>query len=299
MTSVRKAVIPAAGLGTRFLPATKAQPKEMLPIVDKPAIQYIVEEAVASGIEDILIVTGRFKRAIEDHFDRSIELEMHLAEHEKRSTLEEVQRISRLANIHYIRQPELKGLGHAVSLAQSFVGAEPFAVLLGDDIIHSQKPALAQLLDVHAASGLSVVGVQPVPHKNVSSYGIIAGVSVDGVEYVVTDLIEKPSQTEAPSNLAIVGRYVITADIFPVIAATKPGKQGEIQLTDALRGLMLAQGLRACHIDGLRFDIGDKLGYIKAIIGLALTRADMHEDVLGYLREVLHETESVGGRFNS
>ncbi|MHB1627002.1 MAG: UTP--glucose-1-phosphate uridylyltransferase GalU [Bacilli bacterium] len=298
LTRVRKAVIPAAGLGTRFLPATKAQPKEMLPLVDKPAIQYIVEEAVAAGIEDILIVTGRFKRAIEDHFDRSMELEKHLAEHEKRSTLEEVQRISQLANIHYIRQPELKGLGNAVSMARSFVGSEPFAVLLGDDIIHSSTPALTQLLRVHAACGLSVVGVQPVPRKNVSSYGIIAGTSSDGVEYVVSDLVEKPSQTEAPSNLAIVGRYIITPDIFSVIAATPPGKQGEIQLTDALRGQMATQGLRACRIDGLRFDIGDKLGYIKAIIGLALTRPDMRSDVLGYMQEILQETEQMSGYGN-
>jgi len=287
---VRKAVIPAAGLGTRFLPATKAQPKEMLPLVDKPAIQYIVEEAVAAGIEDILIVTGKFKRAIEDHFDRSLELEMHLAIHEKQATLEIVQRISELANIHYIRQSELKGLGHAVSMARSFVGNEPFAVLLGDDIIHSEDPGLAQLMRVYEEKGTSVVGVQPVPKENVSSYGIIAGLSSDGILYDVSDLIEKPYPHEAPSNLAIVGRYIITPSIFSIIDKTPPGKQGEIQLTDALRTLMLQEGLHACRIDGLRFDIGDKLGYLKATIGLALTRPDMRGPLRDYLRTVLTES---------
>ncbi len=295
MKRVRKAVIPAAGLGTRFLPATKAQPKEMLPLVDKPAIQYIVEEAVAAGIEDVLIVTGRSKRAIEDHFDRSVELEMHLAEHEKRSTLEAVQHISRLANIHYIRQPELKGLGHAVYMARSFVGSEAFAVLLGDDIIYSEKPALSQLLEIYDRCGVSVVGVKPVPKESVSSYGIIAGISSDEVEYRVSDLIEKPYVHEAPSNLAIVGRYVITPDIFSIIETTPPGKQGEVQLTDALRSLMLRDGLSACKIDGLRFDIGDKLGYIKATIGLALTRSDMRSDVMRYMHEVLELEERAHG----
>ncbi len=291
-TKVRKAVIPAAGMGTRFLPATKAQPKEMLPLVDKPAIQYIVEEAVASGIEDILIVTGRFKRAIEDHFDRSMELEMHLAEHEKRSTLEEVQRISKLANIHYIRQPELRGLGHAVYMARSFVGNEPFAVLLGDDIIHSDVPALSQLLQLHESCQMSVIGVQPVPKEHVSSYGIIAGLSSDGRDYEVSDMVEKPFVHEAPSNLAIVGRYVIEPSIFSHIAATAPGRQGEIQLTDALRSQMLSEGLHACRIDGSRFDIGDKMGYLKATIGLALTRDDMRHDLLNYLNEVLERART-------
>jgi len=284
---IRKAVIPAAGLGTRFLPATKAQPKEMLPLVDKPAIQYIVEEAVAAGIEDILIVTGKFKRAIEDHFDRSLELEMHLAIHEKQATLEIVQQISMLANIHYIRQSELKGLGHAVSMARSFVGNEPFAVLLGDDIIHSEDPGLAQLMRVFDQTGTSVVGVQPVPRENVSSYGIIAGLSADGVTYDVSDLIEKPYPHEAPSNLAIVGRYIITPSIFSIIDQTPPGKQGEIQLTDALRAQMLLEGLHACRIEGMRYDIGDKLGYLKATVGLALTRPDMRAPLIEYLRTVM------------
>ncbi|MCY0901297.1 MAG: UTP--glucose-1-phosphate uridylyltransferase GalU [Firmicutes bacterium] len=284
---IRKAVIPAAGLGTRFLPATKAQPKEMLPLVDKPAIQYIVEEAVAAGIEDILIVTGKFKRAIEDHFDRSLELEMHLAVHEKQATLEIVQQISMLANIHYIRQSELKGLGHAVSMARPFVGNEPFAVLLGDDIIHSEDPGLAQLMRVFDQTGTSVVGVQPVPKENVSSYGIIAGLSADGVTYDVSDLIEKPYPHEAPSNLAIVGRYIITPSIFSIIDKTPPGKQGEIQLTDALRAQMMQEGLHACRIDGMRYDIGDKLGYLKATIGLALTRPDMRVPLIEYMRTVM------------
>lgn len=291
---IRKAVIPAAGMGTRFLPATKAQPKEMLPLVDKPAIQYIVEEAVASGIEDILIVTGRFKRAIEDHFDRSLELEMHLQEHEKHGVLEVVQQISNLANIHYIRQPELRGLGHAISMARSYVGNEPFAVLLGDDIIQSEVPALTQLLQVYDKYETSVVGVQEVPTENVSSYGIMSGNSFDGIQYEVNDLVEKPTQEDAPSNLAIVGRYIIEPSIFSILADTAPGKLGEIQITDALRTQMLLEGLHACKISGLRFDIGDKLGYIKATLGLALTRSDMRDPLFAYMKNLL-ASESVRG----
>lgn len=291
---IRKAVIPAAGMGTRFLPATKAQPKEMLPLVDKPAIQYIVEEAVASGIEDILIVTGRFKRAIEDHFDRSLELEMHLQEHEKHGVLEVVQQISNLANIHYIRQPELRGLGHAISMARSYVGNEPFAVLLGDDIIQSEVPALTQLLQVYDKYETSVVGVQEVPTENVSSYGIMSGNSFDGIQYEVNDLVEKPTQEDAPSNLAIVGRYIIQPSIFSILADTAPGKLGEIQITDALRTQMLLEGLHACKISGLRFDIGDKLGYIKATLGLALTRSDMRDPLFAYMKNLL-ASESVRG----
>lgn len=287
MQRVRKAVIPAAGLGTRFLPATKAQPKEMLPLVDKPAIQYIVEEAVAAGIEDILIVTGRGKRAIEDHFDRALELEHYLEDHGKREALAEVQRISELGNIHYIRQPEQRGLGHAVSLARSFVGDEPFAVLLGDDIIHAKEPGLSQLLRVYEEVGTSVVGVQAVARESVSSYGIVAGIAGEGAAYEVTDLIEKPAIHEAPSNLAIVGRYVIAPGIFDILAQTLPGKLGEIQLTDALRRQMSQSGLYACRIEGLRFDIGDKLGYIKATVGLALQRPDLRDEVLEFVRELL------------
>ncbi len=291
MPLIRKAVIPAAGLGTRFLPATKAQPKEMLPLVDKPAIQYIVEEAVAAGVEDILIVTGKFKRAIEDHFDRSFELEAHLEEKGKRAALKEVRRISELANIHYIRQPEQRGLGHAVYMAKSFIGNEPFAILLGDDIILGEPPGLSQLLEVYGQCGTSVVGVQEVQRENVSSYGIIAGLSENGVRYEVSDLVEKPAVHEAPSNLAIVGRYVVRPDIFRRIEGTPPGKQGEIQLTDALRSQMLADGLHACRLEGMRFDIGDKVGYIKAIVGLALTRQDMREEVVRYLRKTLNDDQ--------
>jgi UTP--glucose-1-phosphate uridylyltransferase len=274
-------------MGTRFLPATKAQPKEMLPLVDKPAIQYIVEEAVAAGIEDILIVSGRFKRAIEDHFDRSLELERHLEEHGKQKELELVRAISNLANIHYVRQPELLGLGHAVYMAKSFVGDEPFAVLLGDDIIHAKDSGLSQLLAVYANSNTSVVGVQPVPHDKVSSYGIIDGQSEDDIHYHLRDLVEKPALDEAPSNLAIVGRYIINPSIFSILETIEPGKQGEIQLTDALREQLRLEGLSACKIDGLRFDIGDKLGYLKATIGLALTREDMREDLLRFFIETL------------
>nr|NNM89652.1 UTP--glucose-1-phosphate uridylyltransferase GalU [Bacilli bacterium] len=274
-------------MGTRFLPATKAQPKEMLPLVDKPAIQYIVEEAVAAGIEDILIVSGRFKRAIEDHFDRSLELERHLEEHGKQKELELVRDISNLANIHYVRQPELLGLGHAVYMAKSFVGDEPFAVLLGDDIIHAKDSGLSQLLAVYANSNTSVVGVQPVPHDKVSSYGIIDGQSEDDIHYHLRDLVEKPALDEAPSNLAIVGRYIINPSIFTILETIEPGKQGEIQLTDALREQLRLEGLSACKIDGLRFDIGDKLGYLKATIGLALTREDMREDLLRFFIETL------------
>ena len=284
---VRKAVIPAAGMGTRFLPATKAQPKEMLPLVDKPAIQYVVEEAVQAGVEDILIVTGRFKRAIEDHFDRSLELEAHLQQKEKLALMEEMRRISELANIHYVRQPELFGLGHAVYMAKSFVGKEPFAVLLGDDIVHADIPALAQLLGWHARRGRSVVGVQRVPRDAIDKYGVIAGTSSDGVHYAVSDLVEKPSPARAPTDLGIVGRYVVTPGIFACIEATQPGKQGEIQLTDALRRQVRSEGVDARVISGERFDIGDKAGYIKAIVGLALTRDDMRQDLLRHLSRVV------------
>jgi UTP--glucose-1-phosphate uridylyltransferase len=216
-----------------------------------------------------------------------MELEMHLAEHEKHEVLEVVQQISNLANIHYIRQPELRGLGHAIFMARSYVGNEPFAVLLGDDIIHSEVPALVQLLDVYERSHTSVIGVQEVPWENVSSYGIISGNSLDGIKYNINDLIEKPAREDAPSNLAIVGRYIIHPSIFSILADTAPGKQGEIQITDALHTQMNIEGLNACKIEGLRFDIGDKLGYIKATIGLALTRPDMREPVLNYLQALL------------
>ncbi|WP_019154274.1 UTP--glucose-1-phosphate uridylyltransferase GalU [Robertmurraya massiliosenegalensis] len=286
---VKKAIIPAAGLGTRFLPATKAQPKEMLPIVDKPTIQYIVEEAVSSGIEDIIIVSGRGKRAIEDHFDISYELEETLAKKGKTKVLEEVRAISDLANIHYIRQKEPKGLGHAISVASRFIGNEPFAVLLGDDIVQSEKPCLKQLIDVYDKYECSVVGVQEVPDDMVSSYGIIEPKRVGGFDphtSVVRSLVEKPSIEIAPSNLAIMGRYVLTAEIFSILECLPPGKGDEIQLTDAIEALNKEQQVLAYDFSGKRFDIGNKLGFVKATIDFALERKDLKEDVLTYIEQI-------------
>jgi len=296
MKKVRKAIIPAAGLGTRFLPATKAQPKEMLPIVDKPTIQYIIEEAVASGIEDIIIVTGRGKRAIEDHFDKSYELEETLAKKEKWDLLQEVQNISNLANIHYIRQKEPKGLGHAIFCASRFIGDEPFAVLLGDDIVQSSgKPALRQLMDVYERFNSSVIGVQQVPVEDVSKYGIIstAGGEIEKGVYRIEDLVEKPKQEEAPSNFAIMGRYILRPEIFYLFDQVKPGAGGEIQLTDAIKLLNEQQIVVAYQFEGKRHDVGDKFGFIKATIDFALEREDLREDVIRYLREVV-ELEIIG-----
>ncbi|WP_347862215.1 UTP--glucose-1-phosphate uridylyltransferase GalU [Salimicrobium sp. PL1-032A] len=290
---VRKAIIPAAGLGTRFLPATKAQPKEMLPIVDKPTIQYIVEEAVDSGIEDIIIVSGRGKRAIEDHFDKSYELEEKLEEKEKYDLLKEVEGISNLANIHYIRQKEQKGLGHAIACASRFVGDEPFAVLLGDDIVQaSGTPCLKQLMDVYEKEEASVVGVQTVEDDQVSSYGIIK--TKDGKEltdgYVeVEDLVEKPSLEEAPSNLAIMGRYILTPEIFGILENLAPGAGNEIQLTDAIKEIKGRQKVMAYNFTGDRFDIGNKLGFIDATVDFALNREDLKDDVLQLLEDKLHK----------
>lgn len=290
MKKVRKAIIPAAGLGTRFLPATKAQPKEMLPIVDKPTIQYIIEEAVASGIEDIIVVTGRGKRAIEDHFDKSYELEETLAKKEKWDLLKEVQGISNLANIHYIRQKEPKGLGHAIACASRFIGDEPFAVLLGDDIVHSpEKPALKQLIDVYERFNSSVIGVQQVPDEDVSKYGIISMTNgeIESGVFRIHDLVEKPKLEEAPSNYAIMGRYILRPEIFYVLNNVKPGAGGEIQLTDAIKLLNEQQIVVAHNFEGTRYDVGDKFGFIRATIEFALEREDLREDVLGYLREVV------------
>lgn len=289
---VKKAIIPAAGLGTRFLPATKAQPKEMLPIVDKPTIQYIVEEAVASGIEDIIIISGRGKRAIEDHFDTSYELEEKLAEKEKTEMLEMVQSISSLANIHYIRQKEPKGLGHAIACAHTFVGEEPFAVLLGDDIVESEEPCLKQLINVFNEYHSSVIGVHEVPQEDVSKYGIIQpkpnaelNESINEIE----TLVEKPSIENAPSNLAIMGRYVLTPEIFPILENLAPGKGGEIQLTDGLVKLNEQQRTLAYNFVGKRYDIGDKLGFVKATIDFALNRDDLNEHIRAYMKEKLEE----------
>ncbi|KAJ52117.1 UTP--glucose-1-phosphate uridylyltransferase [Clostridium tetanomorphum] len=280
---VRKAVIPAAGLGTRFLPATKAQPKEMLPIVDKPTIQYIIEEAVCSGIEEILIITGRNKRAIEDHFDKSIELEKELEEHNKSKLLSMVKQISNMANIYYIRQKEPKGLGHAISCAKTFVGNEPFAVMLGDDIVDSKTPCLKQLIDCYDEYKTSILGVQEVPKENVSKYGIVKGLHIEDTVYKVKDLIEKPSVEQAPSNIAILGRYIITPKIFDILEKTCPGKNGEIQLTDALKTLIKDEAMYSYIFEGRRYDVGDKLGFLQATVEFALKREDLREPFLKYL----------------
>ena len=283
---ITKAVIPAAGLGTRFLPATKAQPKEMLPIVDKPTIQYIIEEAAASGITDILIITGRNKRAIEDHFDRSIELEMELERKHKDKLLQEIKDISNIVNIQYIRQQTPKGLGHAVLCAKNFVGNEPFAVLLGNDVVDSHVPCLKQLMNVYDRYNSSVLGVQQVPWTEVDKYGIVSGeVMEDGIHKVKT-LFEKPDREIAPSNVAILGRYIITPDIFPILEHTEPGAGLEIQLTDALKELARHKAVYAYEFAGCRYDVGDKLGFLKATVEMALKRPDLHDDFADYLRSL-------------
>ncbi|NBD24215.1 UTP--glucose-1-phosphate uridylyltransferase GalU [Paenibacillus glycinis] len=284
---IKKAIIPAAGLGTRFLPATKAMPKEMLPIVDKPTIQYIVEEAVASGIEDIIIVTGKGKRAIEDHFDNSFELEKNLKEKGKLTLLEEVQRSTHMADIHYIRQKEPKGLGHAIWCARKFIGNEPFAVLLGDDIVVSEKPCLQQLIDLYERYRVSVIGVQPVPNEFVSRYGILDGTLVEKNVTRVTRLVEKPSIAEAPSNLAILGRYILTPRIFDILENQSSGAGGEIQLTDAISTLNMAEAVYAYEFQGTRYDVGEKLGFIETMIEFALRNDELKSDVLSYLQKTV------------
>ncbi|MFD0680454.1 MULTISPECIES: UTP--glucose-1-phosphate uridylyltransferase GalU [unclassified Paenibacillus] len=290
---IRKAIIPAAGLGTRFLPATKAQPKEMLPIVDTPAIQYIVEEAIAAGIEDIMIVTGRNKRAIEDHFDKSVELEMILEEKGSLELLELVKSVSNLADVHYIRQKQPLGLGHAVLCARKFIGNEPFAVLLGDDIIQSSPPFLKQMINVYEQTETSVIAVQEVPWEDVDKYGIVSpGVCGEGYQYV-EDLVEKPERGLAPSNLAVIGRYIIAPEIFGILENCEPGRGGEIQLTDALRILNAEQQMIAYPIQGKRYDVGDKLGYIQASIEIALQREDLQDALKAYLQKL---TKSWGNK---
>jgi UTP--glucose-1-phosphate uridylyltransferase len=285
-SSVRKAVFPVAGLGTRFLPATKAQPKEMLPLVDKPIIQYGVEEAVASGIDNIILVTGRGKNAIEDHFDVSVELESFLEARGKHDQLDEVRKISNMINFAYVRQGEPLGLGHAVLVARELVGSEPFAVILGDDVIDADPPAMRQLIDVFERVGGPVLAVERVPLEETSSYGVI-DVEVnprlgEGV-YQVRDLVEKPARGEAPSNLAIIGRYVLTPDIFPALAATKSDRTGEIQLTNGLRALLKSRPIYACEVKGVRHDTGNKLGFLKAVVYFALRRPDLSEKFAAYL----------------
>jgi UTP--glucose-1-phosphate uridylyltransferase len=286
--NIKKAVIPAAGLGTRFLPATKALPKEMLPIVDKPAIQYIVEEAVASGIEDILIITGRGKRAIEDHFDKSFELEHTLASKGKFEVVEELENIANMVNIHYIRQKEPKGLGHAVWCARKFIGKEPFAVLLGDDIIYSEKPCLLQMINVYERLKCSVIGIEKVPYEDTSKYGIIKPDSnKDSNIYPILDLVEKPSPEKAPSNLAVIGRYILTPDIFDFLENLPPGAGGEIQLTDALRLLVKKQNMVGFAFTGKRYDTGNVQGYLQANIEYALRRDELKDELMRYLSSLI------------
>ena len=284
---VRKAIIPAAGLGTRFLPATKAQAKEMLPIVDKPTLQYIIEEAIESGIEEILIVTGRSKKSIEDHFDRSVELELELEQKGKTEMLEMVQDISNMVNIHYIRQKEPKGLGHAVHCAKSFIGNEPFAVLLGDDIVDAETPCLKQMIDAYDEYKTSILGVQEVAKENVDKYGILDVKYIEDRVYKVKDMVEKPSVDDAPSNIAILGRYIITPAIFNILENQEPGKGGEIQLTDALKTLGKQEAIYAYNFEGRRYDVGDKLGFLEATIDFALKRDNLRDDLLNYMRKII------------
>ena len=286
---VRKAVFPAAGLGTRFLPATKAQPKEMLPLVDKPIIQYAVEEALASGIENIIIVTGRGKSAIEDHFDVSYELEKILEERGQHDLLEIVRKVSDLIHISYVRQKEALGLGHAILMARDLVGDEPFAVLLGDDIIDAPVPCLRQMLDVYESSPASIVAIQEVPRETISHYGVISGspVQYNGRNdqlFQVNDLVEKPPAEQAPSNYAIVGRYILEPEIFEKLATTKPGAKGEIQLTDGLRALLRERPIFGWRFDGKRYDAGDKLGFLTATVEFALRSPDLGDAFRQYLK---------------
>jgi len=282
--SVKKAVFPAAGLGTRFLPATKAQPKEMLPLVDKPTIQYVVEEAVASGLTEIIIVTGRGKRAIEDHFDAAFELEYYLQDRGKIEELGEIKTISEMASVSYVRQKEPLGLGHAILCARPLVGDEPFGAFLGDDVIVARTPCMRQLLAVFERYGGPVLAVERVPRDEISRYGVIRPKPVGGNVYEVLDLVEKPPAHEAPSDLAIIGRYVLTPDLFPLLAETRPDARGEIQLTDGLRALRRARPLYAVEFEEKRYDTGDKLGFLKATVEFALARPDLAEAFRAYLK---------------
>ena len=286
MKQIKKAIIPAAGLGTRFLPATKAMPKEMLPILDKPTIQYIVEEASRAGIEDIIIVTGKHKRAIEDHFDNQKELEMVLEEKGKDDLLEKVQYSTDLANIFYVRQKEQKGLGHAIHTARQFIGNEPFAVLLGDDIVESETPAIKQLMNVYEETGHSVIGVQEVPESVTHRYGIIDPLEKEGRRYEVKQFVEKPKQGTAPSNLAIMGRYILTPEIFDYLETQKEGAGNEIQLTDAIERMNSDIPVYAYDFDGDRYDVGEKLGFVKTTIEYALKDSKMKDELIKFIKEL-------------
>jgi UTP--glucose-1-phosphate uridylyltransferase len=288
--AIRKAVFPAAGLGTRFLPASKAQPKEMLPLVDKPIIQYGVEEAVASGVDNIILVTGRGKNAIEDHFDVSVELETFLESRGKKDLLAEIRKISNLINFSYVRQGEPLGLGHAVLVTRNLVGDEPFAVILGDDVIDARPPALKQMIDVFEEVRGPVLAVERVPREDVSAYGIIDAEEIRPGVFRIRDLVEKPPRDEAPSNLAIIGRYILTPDIFPALAETAIDRTGEIQLTNGLRRLLQDRPIYGCQIDGVRHDTGNKLGFLKAVVYFALRRPDLADAFRDYLRSIDLET---------
>jgi UTP--glucose-1-phosphate uridylyltransferase len=288
---IKKAVIPAAGLGTRFLPATKAQPKEMLPIIDRPTIQYVVQEAVDSGIEDILIITGKGKRAIEDHFDRNFELETRLEEKEDQLLLDEMRRLSDMANLHYVRQRELNGLGDAIRYARHHIGNEPFAVLLGDTIMDAVIPVTQQLIDTYAQYGCTVIAVEEVPHDKVNRYGIVGGKSLSDRILELETLVEKPAINEAPSNLAIAGRYILTPEIFTMLEQTPAGKNNEIQLTDAMLMLLKRENLYAHRIEGKRHDIGNKLDFLKTTVEFALKRPEFADKFRAFLHEVLQKEQ--------
>lgn len=290
MQKITKAIIPAAGLGTRFLPATKSQPKEMLPVVDKPTIQYIVEEAVESGIEDILIVIGRYKSVIEDHFDRSVELEMELEKKGKYDMLEQIQDIAGMANIQFVRQKTALGLGHAVYCAKNFIGNEPFAVMLGDDIVDSPEyPCLKQMMDLYEREQCSILGVKEVALQDIHKYGVVDGDKVAEGLYTVRSLVEKPRAEAAPSNVAIMGRYIITPAIFDILEKTAPGAGNEIQLTDALKTLATKEKMLAYAFKGRRHDVGDKLGFLQATVEFALQRDDLRDDFLAYLEQIVQQ----------
>jgi len=295
LRKIRKAVIPAAGLGTRFLPATKAQPKEMLPIVDKPTIQYIIEEAVQSGIEDVIIVTGRNKRAIEDHFDRSVELEVFLQQGDKSELLDMVKGIADLVDIHYVRQKDTLGLGHAIYSARKFIGDEPFAVLLGDDIIYSAEPCLRQMMRYYELYGSNIIGVQEVLPSEVSKYGIIDGSKISPRLFRAEHMIEKPPITEAPDiPLAIMGRYILNPEIFDILAELPPGRGGEIQLTDAILELSKLQDVYAYNFQGKRYDVGDKFGFVRATIEFALRHEEIGNSLMDYLVDMISRYEQEG-----
>lgn len=288
---VKKAVFPVAGLGTRFLPATKSSPKEMLPLIDKPLVHYVVEEAVASGIEQILFVTGRGKRALEDYFDIAFELEAILYNKGKDAELAQVRKIAEMVKIFYVRQKEAMGLGHAILCAREFVGDEPFAVLLGDDIIDAERPCLSQLLDVYRQYQGTVLALEQVPMENISAYGCVKANRISERAFEVVDMVEKPKREDAPSDLAIIGRYVLTPDIFPILEKQEPGKGGEIQLTDALRKLLSGKAVYGCHFEGIRHDCGDKFGFLMATVDMALKREEFNGKFKSFLKQRLEECE--------